>query len=143
MMTRGSSNSIIHTSISLSHFLFIVTTNLQSISINDNPENCQMTVSCHFAVSSRATGCTVNIDSMASNTSGIERFLISRGGEEAQVASRILSGMEYLSLARDELYEAEGYGMRNGVRLDSLETSTEFELTGNIAMDRCTGIIMD
>ncbi|XP_019853660.1 PREDICTED: uncharacterized protein LOC109582985 [Amphimedon queenslandica] len=114
-----------------------MTTNLQSISINDNPQNCQMTISCHFALSSSATVCNVNIENMASNTSDIEGFLISRDGEEEQIASRVLSGMEYFSLARDELYEAEGYGMRNEVRLDSLETSTEFELTGNIVMDRC------
>ena len=121
----------------LSLFLFIVTTNLQSISINDNPQNCQMTVSCHFALGSRATGCNVNIESMTSNASSIERLVISRHGEAAQIASRVLTGVEYLSLAGD-MYEAEGYGIRDDQRLDSLEVSTEFELTGNIAMDRCT-----
>ena len=116
-----------------------MTTNVQSVSIYDNPESCRLTVSCHFARQSKANGCRVNLDSLTSNNTVPVSILISRNDNRELVASSSLSGLQYMSLERDEVYTAECYGVRNGMRLDQLEASNEFELTGNIATERCSG----
>ena len=125
-----------------SSLLFLVTTNVQSVSIYDNPESCRLTVSCHFARQSKANGCRVNLDSPTSNNTVPVTILISRNDNRELVASSSLSGLQYMSLERDEDYTAECYGVRNGMRLDQLEASSEFELTGNIATERCSGKIL-
>lgn len=114
-----------------------MTTNVQTVSIYDDPESCRLTVSCHFARQSKANGCRVNLDSLTSNNT--VPVTISRDDNRELVASSSLSGLQYMSLERDEVYTAECYGVRNGMRLDQLEASNEFELTGNIATERCSG----
>lgn len=119
-----------------------MTTNIQSISINDDPDDCRLTVYCEFALQSQANGCTVLIGELDVNNTNITstEVLIQRM-RRSLVSSIDITGDQYQSLTRDEVYTVEGYGTIDGQRIDTIESDSVIELTGQVAVNRCQGKI--
>ena len=122
-----------------------MTTNIQSVTISDNTEDCSLTVTCQFASGSTANECHVIFRNnvTTNNTEILTKLSIVRIGQSL-VSTANITGTQYELFKREFIYTAEAFGTVNGTRTDELITVRKFQLTNssNMCQTNCKYSIM-